>query len=101
VRNSEEVIKRIDFDLLKGLVGGVGRSLRWLGRKFDGHTSAGDDGRRSCLRNSSGRDEIPGAGDSVGAGGGLGGDGGGDDLNGRHFAGLKRKGGGEEGSLLS
>ena len=86
VQNSEEVIKRIDFTLLEGLVRGMGGSLRWWGGKLDGHTSAGDDSRRSCLRSSGGRDKIPRTGDS--AGGvrrGLGRDGGGGESDGRHF----------------
>ena len=89
VRNSEEVIKRIDFALLKRLVRSVCGSLWWRGGKVDGHKSARDYGRRSCLRDSSGRDKIPGAGNSAGVGGGLRGDGGGDDLSGRHFADLR------------
>lgn len=90
MRNSEEVIKRIDFTLLEGLVRCMGRSLwRWDG-KLDGHTSAGDDGRRSCLRSRVGRDEIPGTGDNAGGGGGLRRDGGGDVLDGRHIVDSKR-----------
>ena len=101
--NSEEVIKRIDFILLEGLVRGMGGSLwRWSG-KLDGHTSAGDDGGRSCLGSSGGRDKIPGTGDSAGGtGGGLSEDGGGDESDGRHFVEFGEViGGEEEGSYLS
>jgi hypothetical protein len=87
VRHSEEVIEWIDF-ALERLVRGVGGSLWWRSGKLDGHTSAGDGGGRSCLRSSSGGDKIPGAGNS--AGGGLSGDGGGDESDGRHFVDLKR-----------
>ena len=90
VRNSEEVVEWIDL-ALERLVRGVGRSLWWRRGKLDGHMSAGDDGGRSCLRSSSGGDEIPGTGDGAGSiGGGLSGDGGGDDSDsGRHFVDLK------------
>jgi len=91
VRNSEEVIKRIDFTQLERLARDVSRSLRWRSGKLDGHSSAGDDGVRSCLRSGSGRDKIPRAGDGAGgAGGGLSGDSGGDELDGRHFVDLER-----------
>lgn len=90
VRNSKEVIEWIDLTLFEGLVRGVGGSLWWRNGKLDGHTSAGDDGGRSCLRSSSGRDKIPRAGDGAGAAReGLSGDGGGDS-DGRHFVDLKR-----------
>lgn len=92
VRNSEEVIKRIDLTLLERLVGSVGGCLwQWIG-KLDGHTSARDDGGRPCLRTSGGsRDEIPGTGDGAGgAGGGLSGDNGGDESNSRHFVDLEK-----------
>jgi hypothetical protein len=92
VRNSEEVIKRIDFTLLEGLVRGMGGSLWRWGGKFDGHTSTGDDGGRSCLRSSGGWNEIPRAGDGAGGrGGGLSRDGGGDESDSRHFVDLKRR----------
>ena len=91
VRNSKEVVERIDFALLERLVGGVGRCLWWRSGNFDGHTSARDDGGRSCLRSSSGGDEIPRTSDSAsGAGGGFSGGGGGDESDGRHFVDLKR-----------
>lgn len=91
MRNSEEVIKRVDLTLFEGLVGGMGGSLWWRDGKLDGHTSAGDGGRRSCLGNGGGRDKIPGTGNGAGGGwGSLSGDGGGDDSDGRHFVGLER-----------
>ena len=91
VRNSEEVVKWVDR-ALKGLVRSVGGSLRWRNGNLDGHASAGDDGRRSCLRSGGGRDKIPRTSNGAGsAGGGLGGDGGGDDVDGRHFVVLKRR----------
>ena len=91
VRNSKEVIERINFTLLEGLMRDVGGGLwRWSG-KVDRHTSAGDNGGRSCLTSSSGRDKIPRAGDSAGGGGrSLSRDGGGNESDGRHFADLER-----------
>ena len=91
VRNSEEVVEWIDFTLLEGLVRGVGGKLRWRNGKLDGHASAGDDGRRSCLRSRGGGDEIPGTGNGAsGVLGSLSRDGGGDDSDGsRHFVDLK------------
>ena len=92
VRNSKEVAERIDFTLLEGLMRDVGGNLWWRSGKLDGHTGAGDDGGRSCLGSSSGRDKIPRTGDSAGgAGGSLSRDGGGDDSDGRHFPDLKRR----------
>ena len=90
VRNSEEVVEWIDFTLER-LVGGVGRNMWWRSGKLDGHTSAGDNGGRSCLRSGGGGDEIPGTGDGAGGvGGDLSRDGGGDDSDsGRHFVDLK------------
>jgi hypothetical protein len=86
VRDSEEVIERVDFDQLERLVRSVGGNL-WRGDgELYGHKSAGDYGGRSCLGDSSGRDKIPRAGDSAGARGSLRRDSGGDDLDGRHFA---------------
>lgn len=98
MRNSEEVIKGVNLTaLLKGLVRSVGGSLWWRGGKLDGHMSTGDDMRRSCVR----AGKVPGAGDSAGVGEGLRGNGGGNDLDGRHFVGLKGASGGEEGSRVS
>ena len=91
VRNSEEVIERIGFALLEGLVRRVGRSLWWRGGKLDRYTRAGDDGGRSCLRNGGGGDKIPRTGDGSGvAGRGLSRDGGGDNSDGRHCVELER-----------
>lgn len=70
----------------------MGGSLWRRGGKLNGHTSAGDDGGRYCLRSSSGRDKIPRTGDSAGgARGSLSRDGGGNKSGGRHFVDLKRR----------
>jgi hypothetical protein len=85
VRNSEEIVKWVDW-ALEGLVRGVGGSLWWRSGNLNGHASTGDDGGRSCLRSGGGGDKIPRTGNGAGgAGGGLSGDGGGDDLGGGHF----------------
>lgn len=88
VRNSEEVIKGVGFAPLNGLVRSVGGSLWRRGGKLNGHTSARDDVGRPCVRNGSGRVDIPGASDSASVRGGLRGDSGGEDSDGSHFVGF-------------
>lgn len=91
-RNSEEVIERIGFTLLEGLVRGMGRSLWRRGGKLHAHTRARDDGGGSCLRDGGGGDKIPRTCDGAGiAGRDLSRDGGGDDSGGRHFVDFERK----------
>ena len=89
VRDAKKVIERIDFILVEGLVGSVGGNLWRWDWEVDGDTGAGDNGGRSCLRNTSGWDSVPGAGNGAGGRRCLGGDGGGDDSDGRHFVDLK------------